>query len=349
MSSQSPGIGSALPDMNANTSAMVLTNDGVAASWEDAASAGLPPQTGNSGKLLTTNGTAASWAAVTADSLLPSQSAKSGYFLSTNGTTVSWSLSLTALLPAQSTHSGQFLTTDGAGVLSWAVVTGAGVDTMAAVGSAPTANAASIAGTTLTMQPADLTHPGVVTEGNQTFGGDKTISGVALKALGTLGTDPGIQFDANYFAIGATNSGHQGYIIFYADGGASFSIYNDSEKMCTFSGTGAGNTSLMDLDGAGAGAKTHLKMTKTDTTGTPGDAAAVTPCGKSSIDTGATACVITDARVAATDIILITPLDINATATVLKAVPGTGSFTVTANAAATSAPLQFSWLVIKTG
>ena len=40
MSSQSPGIGSALPDMNANTSAQVLTNDGVVASWEDAASCG---------------------------------------------------------------------------------------------------------------------------------------------------------------------------------------------------------------------------------------------------------------------------------------------------------------------
>ena len=98
MSSQSPGIGSALPDMNANTSAQVLTNNGVVASWEDAARRGCHRRRGNSGKLLTTNGTAASWAAVTADSLLPSQSAKSGYFLSTNGTTVSWSLSLTALL-----------------------------------------------------------------------------------------------------------------------------------------------------------------------------------------------------------------------------------------------------------
>ena len=49
MSSQSPGIGSALPDMNANTSAMVLTNDGVAPSWEDAASAGAASQGGIQG------------------------------------------------------------------------------------------------------------------------------------------------------------------------------------------------------------------------------------------------------------------------------------------------------------
>ena len=182
MSSQSPGIGSALPEMNANTSAYVLTNDGVTPSWEAVASLGLPPQTGHSGEFLTTNGTAASWGVPTADGILPTQTSKSGYFLTTNGTTVSWGISLTALLPAQSTHSGEFLTTDGAGVLSWAAVTGAGVDTMAAVGSAPSDDGASIAGTTLTLQPADLTHPGVVTVGAQTWDGVKTFNAVPVAA-----------------------------------------------------------------------------------------------------------------------------------------------------------------------
>lgn len=53
-----------------------------------------------------------------------------------------------------------------------------GVTTMAAVGSTPSANGASISGVTLTLQPADATHPGVVTTGTQSFGGAKTVGGL---------------------------------------------------------------------------------------------------------------------------------------------------------------------------
>ena len=49
--------------------------------------------------------------------------------------------------------------------------------TLAAVGSSPSANGASISGNTLTLQPADGSHPGVVTSGTQTLGGAKTFSG----------------------------------------------------------------------------------------------------------------------------------------------------------------------------
>ncbi len=49
--------------------------------------------------------------------------------------------------------------------------------TLAAVGSTPNANAASIAADqTLNLQPADATNPGVVTTGTQTFAGAKTFS-----------------------------------------------------------------------------------------------------------------------------------------------------------------------------
>ncbi len=54
---------------------------------------------------------------------------------------------------------------------------GGGVDTMAAVGSTPSANGASISSTTLTLQPASLTLPGVVTAAAQTFGGAKRFDG----------------------------------------------------------------------------------------------------------------------------------------------------------------------------
>lgn len=54
---------------------------------------------------------------------------------------------------------------------------GSGVTTMAAIGSSPNANGASIAATTLTLQPASASFGGVVTTGTQTFAGAKTFSG----------------------------------------------------------------------------------------------------------------------------------------------------------------------------
>jgi hypothetical protein len=47
---------------------------------------------------------------------------------------------------------------------------------LSAVGSTPNANAASVAGSTLTMQPSDSTHPGVLTSIAQDIGGTKTFT-----------------------------------------------------------------------------------------------------------------------------------------------------------------------------
>lgn len=54
--------------------------------------------------------------------------------------------------------------------------TNTGDVTLSAVGSSPSANAASLAGQVLTLQPADGTHPGVLTIGAQTLAGAKTFS-----------------------------------------------------------------------------------------------------------------------------------------------------------------------------
>lgn len=87
--------------------------------------------------------------------------------------------------PSQTGNSGKYLTTDGTN-LSWSTVAGGGgVTTMAAVGSSPNANGASISGTTLTLQPASASHPGVVTTGAQTFAGGKTFSSVITTTLAT--------------------------------------------------------------------------------------------------------------------------------------------------------------------
>jgi hypothetical protein len=51
---------------------------------------------------------------------------------------------------------------------------------LGAVGSTPNANGASLTNGTLTLQPADATHPGVITAGAQALAGDKTLTGNLL-------------------------------------------------------------------------------------------------------------------------------------------------------------------------
>lgn len=80
-------------------------------------------------------------------------------------------------------------TTDPSQLANWtviAVTADTGVIAMAAVGAAPNANGASISGSTLTLQPASASFPGVVTAGTQTFAGSKTLGNAAGDAI-TIG------------------------------------------------------------------------------------------------------------------------------------------------------------------
>lgn len=61
--------------------------------------------------------------------------------------------------------------------------TNTGDVTIATFGSSPTANAATLSGQAITLQPADGTHPGAVSTTTQTFGGAKTFSGGIIGAL----------------------------------------------------------------------------------------------------------------------------------------------------------------------
>lgn len=66
--------------------------------------------------------------------------------------------------------------------------TNTGDVTLAAVGAVPNANAASLSGQVLNLQPASTSFPGVVTTGAQTIAGDKTLSGVTTVSNATVAT-----------------------------------------------------------------------------------------------------------------------------------------------------------------
>jgi hypothetical protein len=62
---------------------------------------------------------------------------------------------------------------------------GSGVTTMAAIGSSPNADGATISGSTLNLEPASGSFGGVVTTGTQTFAGAKTFSSFPTFSAGT--------------------------------------------------------------------------------------------------------------------------------------------------------------------
>lgn len=72
--------------------------------------------------------------------------------------------------------------------------------TLASVGGTPNANAASLSGQQLTLQPADGSNPGVITAGTQTIGGNKTFSG-SISASNLSGTNTG---DVTLNAVGSS-------------------------------------------------------------------------------------------------------------------------------------------------
>lgn len=63
---------------------------------------------------------------------------------------------------------------------------GGGIASFGAVGSAPSANGATVVGTVATLQPADATHPGLVTALTQSLGGEKTFADDVVLTTGGL-------------------------------------------------------------------------------------------------------------------------------------------------------------------
>jgi hypothetical protein len=105
----------------------------------------------------------------------PNASATSGKIIISDGT--NW-IASTPTYPSAAGTSGNVLTSDGTNWTS-AAPAGGGVTTLAAIGSSPNANGATISGTTLNLEPASASFGGVVTTGTQTIAGAKTWSGAA--------------------------------------------------------------------------------------------------------------------------------------------------------------------------
>lgn len=100
------------------------------------------------------------------------------------------------------TFDGATLTVNGDIVADNVSGTNTGDVTLTAVGASPSANAASLAGQALTLQPADATNPGVLTSGTQSIGGNKTFTGT-VAASNISGTNSG---DVTLSAFGSSPS-----------------------------------------------------------------------------------------------------------------------------------------------
>lgn len=138
--------------------------------------------------------------------------------------------------------NGRVLTSDANGNATWQAPSGggSGVTTMAAIGSSPNANGATISGTTLNLEPASASFGGVVTTGTQTFAGGKTFSSNAVINgidIGTYGGDKGFTTPSNdlYFIAAGVN------------------------KQLFFSASGGSSVMQIGLQGAGAYSEMRLK------------------------------------------------------------------------------------------
>jgi hypothetical protein len=94
-----------------------------------------------------------------------------------------------------------------------------GVLTVGAIGATPNANAATITGTVLNLEPASASFGGVVTTGAQTIAGDKTLTGALVGTTGSFASSGG----SDSFAI--NHSSGAGIALNITKGGNGEGIY----------------------------------------------------------------------------------------------------------------------------
>jgi hypothetical protein len=186
------GVGITYP----NTSLKYLTGYGTFGSFNDSARAALSAGTG-----LTYNSTTGVFTnSITQyTNALARAALSAGTGLTYNSTTGVFTNSITQYTDALARAAISLTTTGTSGAATYNSTTGVlnvpeyeggggGVTTMAAIGSSPNANGATISGSTLTLQPADSAFGGVVTTGTQQFTGAKTFKTAPLSITNTSGS-----------------------------------------------------------------------------------------------------------------------------------------------------------------
>jgi hypothetical protein len=150
-----------------------------------------------------------------------------------------------------------------------------GVLSLSAIGAVPNANAATITGTVLNLQPASATFGGVVTTGTQTFAGAKTLtgalSGTSASFSGTLTVDQadgGVIFTKTAGALVGlitstfqiTGAGAKTDLNAYVYGANAFGVWTNGTKQLTIASTGAA-TFTGALSGTSASFSSTVSLT----------------------------------------------------------------------------------------
>ena len=191
---------------------------------------------------------------------------------------------------------------------SWTISTG--LSALSAIGSAPNANGATITGSTLNLEPADVSFGGVVTTSAQTFSGRKTFNGYITIAGGTasantaplklisgtnLTTAEAGAFEYNGTSLFFTRSGTLRADILMTDIATPFNTYSASLKGATAFTTG--NNNILLGNSAGSAMTTgvdNILIGRSTSTGTGGSrniaiGTATTASGNYNVSIGALA------------------------------------------------------------
>jgi hypothetical protein len=170
-----------------------------------------------------------------------------------SGTSASFSSSVTGNTIVKSGGTAaQILAADGSVITAGTNITisggtisssGGGSISLAAIGSTPNANAATLTGSVLNLQPASASFGGVVTTGTQTFAGEKTFNSTTANVMILRGTSGGASNNTQLRFYGSASAAELwaiGSEVATGTSGSAFDFYSI-----------AGGANRLRIDGSG--------------------------------------------------------------------------------------------------
>ncbi len=113
-------------------------------------------------------------------------------------------LTLATVNTSPNTYTNATITVNGKGLVTSASSGTASVTTLGAFGSSPNANAGTISGSTLTLQPASSSFPGGISTTTQSWSGNKT--NIGTLAITPSGSTTALTIDSTSFIFDSTNN-----------------------------------------------------------------------------------------------------------------------------------------------